>query len=299
MTWEKLQKYLEVFINRGENSMGEIIYRNTFDNILTVGYDFPVEDCFYVGDNEAIVADGITRDPIGVGDFSTCSKEDFLNKYPRPSGGGLAAKEICNSFSKSTGNLKERLVMANEAVKSLNNKYIKSCDYLENDYYGAVAACVSITDDVLYYSYICDCGVIVYDKNGNIKFKTQDDKELFSDPYIDKIGIPWNLPEARKIVRSEYRNNLNNIVDGKCVSYGALTGEEVAVSFIREGSISLDKGDIVIVYSDGLTNFLNDKEFITIILNFEKDKVDKYITEKAREDYKKYGSEKTLVVFKI
>ena len=260
---------------------------------------FPVEDCFYVGDNEAIVADGITRDLIGVGDFSTCSKEELLNKYPRPSGGELAAKEICNSFSKSSGSLKERLVMANEAVKSLNNKYIKSCDYLENDYYGAVAACISIKDDVLYYSYICDCGVIVFDKYGNIKFKTQDDKELFSDPYIDKIGIPWNLPEARKIVRSKYRNNLNNIVDGKCVSYGALTGEEDAASFIREGSISLDKGDIVIVYSDGFTNFLNDKEFINIMLNFEKDKVEKYIEEKAREDYKKYGSEKTLVVYKI
>ena len=299
MIWEKLQKYLEVFINRGEIFMSEIIYRNTFENILTVDYDFPVEDCFYVGDNEAIVADGITRDPIGVGDFSTCSKEKFLNKYPRPSGGELAAKEICNSFSKSSGSLKERLVMANEAVKSLNNKYIKSCDYLENDYYGAVASCVSIKDDVLYYSYICDCGVIVFDKYGNIKFKTQDDKELFSDPYIDKIGIPWNLPEARKIVRSEYRNNLNNIVDGKCVSYGALTGEEDAAPFIREGSISLDKGDIVIVYSDGFTNFLNDKEFINIMLNFEKDKVEKYIEEKAREDYKKYGSEKTLVVYKI
>lgn len=299
MIWEKLQKYLEVFINRGEIFMSEIIYRNTFENILTVDYDFPVEDCSYVSDNEAIVADGITRDPIGVGDFSTCSKEKFLNKYPRPSGGELAAKEICNSFSKSSGSLKERLVMANEAVKSLNNKYIKSCDYLENDYYGAVASCVSIKDDVLYYSYICDCGVIVYDKNGNIKFKTQDDKELFSDPYIDKIGIPWDLPEARKIVRSEYRNNLNNIVDGKCVSYGALTGEEDAAPFIREGSISLDKGDIVIVYSDGFTNFLNDKEFINIMLNFEKDKVEKYIEEKAREDYKKYGSEKTLVVYKI
>ena len=299
MIWEKLQKYLEVFINRGEIFMSEIIYRNTFENILTVDYDFPVEDCFYVGDNEAIVADGITRDPIGVGDFSTCSKEKFLNKYPRPSGGELAAKEICNSFSKSSGSLKERLVMANEAVKSLNNKYIKSCDYLENDYYGAVASCVSIKDDVLYYSYICDCGVIVFDKYGNIKFKTQDDKELFSDPYIDKIGIPWDLPEARKIVRSEYRNNLNNIVDGKCVSYGALTGEEDAAPFIREGSISLDKGDIVIVYSDGFTNFLNDKEFINIMLNFEKDKVEKYIEEKAREDYKKYGSEKTLVVYKI
>ncbi len=271
-----------------------LIYKNTFDNIMTVGFNFPIEDQYYANDNEAIVADGITRDPIGISDFSKCTKEKFLEKYPRPSGAELAAKEVCSTFSNITGSLVERLVEANRSVRRLNEKYISNCDYLENDYYGTVASCISIEDNILKYAYICDCGVIVYGNNGDVKFKTEDDKELYSDPYINKIGIPWNLPEARKIVRSEYRNNLQNVVDGKCVSYGALTGEKSVINFIRSGQLELQEGDIIIVYSDGFTYYLNDKEFINNIINFNKDIFEKYIEEKSREDYEKYGKEKNI-----
>ena len=66
-----------------------IIYKNTFDNTMTVGLNFPIEDQYYANNNEAIVADGITRDPIGISDFSKCTKEEFLKKYPRPSGAEL------------------------------------------------------------------------------------------------------------------------------------------------------------------------------------------------------------------
>ena len=275
-----------------------LIYKNTFDNIMTVGFNFPIEDQYYANDNEAIVADGITRDPIGISDFSKCTKQEFLEKYPRPSGAELAAKEVCSTFSNATGSLDDRLIEANKSVKRLNEKCINECDYLENDYYGTVASCVCIEDNILNYAYICDCGVIVYDKNGNIRFKTDDDKELYSDQYINKIGIPWNLPEARKIVRSEYRNNLNNIIDGKCVSYGALTGEENAVSFIKSGQLKLEDGDTIIVYSDGFSYYLNEFEFINNVTNFNKDIFEKYVDEKSKEDYEKYGKEKTLVIFK-
>ena len=274
-----------------------LIYKNTFDNIKTMGFNFPVEDQYYANDNEAIVADGITRDPIGISDFSKCTAKDFLDKYPRPSGAELASKKICESFSKSSGSLRERLVIANKDVEDLNKEYIENCDYLENDFYGAVASCIKVEDNILHYAYICDCGVIIYDKNGNIKFKTEDDKELYSDPFIDKIGIPWHLKEARKIVRSEYRNNINNIIDGKCVSYGALTGEEDAIHFIREGNIHLDDGDIVVVYSDGISNYLNEKEFINQLLNFNKEKFEEFIEKKSKEDYEKYGKEKTIIIY--
>ena len=134
-----------------------------------------------------------------------------------------------------------------------------------------MAACVSICETVLNYAYICDCGIIVYDRDGNIKFKSDDDKEIYSDKYIDGMGIPWQLPETRKIVRRDFKNNLSNIVDGKCVSYGTLTGEEKAISFIREGSVALDNNDIVTVYSDGLSNYLKEASFINQVLNFEKE----------------------------
>ena len=275
-----------------------LIYKKTFENIKTKNCDFPVEDQFYASNDEAIVADGVTRDPIGISDFSKYSHEVFLEKYPRPSGAEIAAKEICDTFSKTSGSLINKLVKCNENIKMLNEKYIPNCDYLENDYYAAVASCIKIESDILHYAYISDCGVIVYDKFGNVKFQTEDDKRLYSDPYINKIGISWDLPEARVIVRRDYRNNLNNIVNGKCVSYGAITGEDSAIKFIRSGKVELSKGDIILVYSDGFYDFLHEKDFISQILNFETKKFESFVEEKSQNERGKYGGEKTIVLYR-
>lgn len=274
-----------------------IIYKKTFENIKTLNCDFTVEDCYYASDNEVIVADGITRDPIGSSDLSTYSDDEFIKSYPRPSGGEIAAKTIVDTFKNSKGALKERLIEGNNKLKEINKKYIKECDYLKNDYYGTVASCIKIERNILHYAYICDCGVIIYDKLGKVKFKTPDDKELYSDPYINKIGIPWHLKEARVIVRRDYRNNLNNIKNGKCISYGALTGETAAIDFIKTGEVTLEKGDTVIVYSDGMVNFLLEKEFIKLVLNFDKEKFENYLNKTSYESYDKYGK-KTLVILK-
>lgn len=275
-----------------------IIYKKTFENIKTKNCNFPIEDHYYAKDHIAIVADGITRDPIGVFDLKSVSFNQFLEKYPRPSGAELAAKEIVKTFELENGSLKERLIKCNTMVKILNEKNIKNCDYLQNDYYGAVASAALIENGYLKYAYICDCGIVIYDKNGSIKFQTEDDKEKYSDPYCNNIGIPWNLPEARIIVRRDYRNNLNNIKEGKCVSYGALTGEENAIYFIREGKIKLDIGDIVVVYSDGFNQILNIKDFINEIINFNEMSFERYIDKISKVDYEKYGKEKTLIIMK-
>lgn len=274
-----------------------LLYKNTFENIKTVNFDFPIEDQFYALENEAIVVDGITRDPIGSSELSVYSQKDFLNKYPRPSGAEIAAKEICKTFSIVNGSLKDRLIQCNEEVKKLNDKYIKHCDYLQNDYYGAVASCIQIRNNILKYAYICDCGVIVYNSLGNIKFQTEDDKKLYSDSYINQLGISWNLPETRVIVRRDFRNNLDNIQDGRCVSYGALTGEKSANDFIRYGELQLSQGDLILVYSDGFANFLHDAEFISQLLNFEKETFEMFVNKKSLDNNEKYGKEKTIILF--
>ena len=276
-----------------------VIYKKTFENTKVVNCNFPVEDQFYADDSKAIIADGITRDPIGISDFSTCSSQEITEKYPRPSGAEMAAKAMCETFSKVDGTLIEKLVKCNETVKELNNKYIQKCDYLENDYYAAVASCISIENDILNYAYIGDCGIIVYDKFGNIKLQTEDDKELYSDPYIKKLGLNWDLPETRVIVRKEYRNNLANIQDGKCVSYGAITGEEAAIEFIKQGKVKLEQGDMIAVYSDGFVNFLHNQEFIKQLLNFNNLEFENYINTTSLSNHEKYGKEKTILVYKV
>lgn len=78
-----------------------LIYRNTFENTKTLNCNFPIEDQFYATDKEAIVADGITRDPVGISDLNSISFTEMLNLYPRPSGGELAAKTITEVFKES------------------------------------------------------------------------------------------------------------------------------------------------------------------------------------------------------
>ena len=131
-----------------------ILYKNTFDNIKTIGYDFPIEDSYYCQNNFAIVADGITRDPIGINDFNSISFEERIANYPKPSGSSMAANLICKIFEENYNNiinkkisLRDVFIKANEEVKKLNNINIKECDYLENDYYGAVGASALIEDN--------------------------------------------------------------------------------------------------------------------------------------------------------
>lgn len=70
-------------------------------------------------------------------------------------------------------------------------------------------------------------------------------------------SVSFRLPEGRKIVRAQFRNNIANEL-----AYGALTGESVAMHYVRTGQWEIKPGDIVAVHSDGLNHVLDDGMFI-------------------------------------
>ena len=82
-------------------------------------------------------------------------------------------------------------------------------------------------------------------------------------------------------------NNLKNPF-----SYGAITGESASLKYVRTGSLKLNKGDFVVVYSDGVVPILFYKEF-KIVKKF--DCLKKYF--RGRAD-KFAGGEGTIVVYK-
>ena len=274
-----------------------ILYNKTFDNIKTIGFNFPIEDAYFCKGNFAVVADGITRDFTGYKNTRGVSPLELATHYPNPSGAEYASKEICKSFENDYNkiinnelSLKGAFINANKKVKELNDKYIKECDYLENDYYGAVASAAYIHNNVLYYSYVCDCGIAVFNNKGELKFKTNDDMASV-DSHFDTSPYEWYDPEARVIVRRDYRNKPNNKY-----SYGALTGEKEFENFIREGSINLEKDDLVIVYSDGFSSYLVEKDFYKNFTILNKEEFEDYINKMSKTDYEKYGREKTVII---
>ena len=63
----------------------------------------------------------------------------------------LAAKEVTDTFKNDfKQNLKETMILANENIRKFNEKYILKCDYLQNDYYGTVAAAAFIKNHILH-----------------------------------------------------------------------------------------------------------------------------------------------------
>ena len=218
----------------------------------------PEEDSFkyYLGKNRILVAvaDGITRDLMG-------------GKYPKPSPAKRAADLFCTSFIEQLKNkkihmssIKNSFGYINRKIKELNKKNNLKPDYLENDFWGCVGVGGIIENNQLYYGFIADCGVCVFDNKGKLIFRTENEgpnsKGSIDKDVAKKYKTGFKFPEGRKIIRSLYRNNPSNPL-----SYGAFTGEKNALYFLRTGKSQLNNGDYVLFYSDGMVPTIYSKRF--------------------------------------
>ncbi|MFA6504079.1 MAG: hypothetical protein WCT54_04050 [Patescibacteria group bacterium] len=270
------------------------------------GYLMPPEDAMMYRDGAIAVGDGITRDASRDMDFKKRSIEELLKTYPNPSGARFAADLFCEAFTEpgsknpDPSEIKKRFINANARIAKLNSKSIKRVDYLVNDFYGCAAAGVLISDGKLFWGVIADCGVIIYSKTGKTKFQSPNSMATFEKYTADgKITFKWETEEGRRLVRSQYRNNPTQTIDGVCVSYGALTGEKTAEPFICTGVQTIGKVDLIIVYSDGFEPLVKRPDFFKTVYNksesiFEQ-KLIPFSLGLAKVDYEKYGKERSLI----
>jgi serine/threonine protein phosphatase PrpC len=211
------------------------------------------------------VADGITRDSM-CAMYKQCNKAvlKILKGYPNPSPAKLAAEKFCESFTtylKQEPQVNKKTITsafsyANNEIFKLNEENVACVDYSENDYWGCVASGGVVINNTLYWGHICDCGVCVFDKFGNLKFRTEDDMQN-ANKCIDSLGDKWGLAKWRKEFRIKYRNNPNENYG----SYGALTGEKAALNFVRVGKFELSDKDYVLFYSDGMADIIYSNNF--------------------------------------
>lgn len=261
--------------------------------------NLPEEDCFRFDKKLGIfaVADGITRDPEGIieipGLLEVSEIESVIENYPRPSPAGIAAGVFCDcflDFLKKEKNIKKGFKFCNKEIKKLNDENNPHPDYLVNDFWACVGAGGFVFDGKLYWGFVGDCGVAVFDKKGKLKFKTKDEvvSKKRGKEIENKYNTEFKFAKGRKITRSLYRNNPANPL-----AYGALTGEKNAEGYFKFGCLDLVEGDFVVFYSDGFVSLLFSKDF-NIAREFEN-----------LEDYFEEGSwgidggEGTLICAKI
>ena len=233
----------------------------------------PNEDAYSIDREEGLVAvaDGVTRDPISyLPKNNLLGKVKFLRNYPNPSPAKIASDIFVATFplvlkdfnaqNRDDRAIREGFKITNEKIREWNDNNIPNPDYVLNDFAGCVASGTSHQYGVVHWGYLTDTGIAIFDEKGNLRFRTENqgpdkyDKYIWADKRLKTID--WKNPEARRIVRRDYRNNPQ-----EKHSFGVLTGEESAMKYVRTGKEELRPGEHLIVYTDGLESTIFSSEF--------------------------------------
>lgn len=280
--------------------MFSLKYSKRYQNQLFTRYNiiFPEEDYFYTSDNVFCVADGITRDLIGgeIKPYPNTEEEAkyIAEHYPNPSGAYKSSVIVAENFVKyakalgddvSEQTIKNCINKANHDVWDINKD--REIDYIGEDLYCSVAVGGIIKDDFLYCFGIGDCYIKAFDEDYNEVFTTINDHkwmEEYEEDFLKKGMYSWSDPRGRVLIRAGLRNNNIITYKGKKAGYGALTGEDSAMSFIKTYKVSLDKVKYICAYSDGCMSYFENKE---VAQN----------TIQNPDSIKEHGSERTLVIY--
>ncbi len=245
----------------------------------------PIEDAYNAFPNGRLicVADGITRDPCEMQILplrkDLIGMARFFMRYPKESPAFEVAKVFGNFFEilggfplgdASPERVRRSFESANTEIRNFNEKYLKDkhwreFDYLEHDIPGCTAAGAVISDNNVTYGFIADCGLAIFDKDGNMRFRTKNEgpnsKGSIDEDVKRKYKTDFRHSEGRRIIRRDYRNNPSNPL-----SYGALTGESRAMDYVRTGQESLAPREIVVAYTDGLEEAVFSEDFAKRIM---------------------------------
>ncbi len=219
----------------------------------------------------AVVADGVTRD---TGLHLPYSKSLFGKvftavKYERPSKAGEAARRCVAhahgfmSVQVEQGTYNARvpwfsLEFANRMIGEYQHELglnPGSVDYGRNNYAGCVAAAARRVPGEVHWSYLADCGIAVVSHRGDLVYKTPDagpdveNTERWRHPELE--GKVWDDPAARQFIRKTFVNKPE-----QPHSYGTLTGEYAAVSYLCGGTFPVEERDHVFLYTDGIAEAL-------------------------------------------
>jgi len=278
--------------------MFKLKYSKRYQNQIYTNYElnFPEEDYYYVQNNIFCVADGVTRDLIGgeIRPYPQTKEEAkyIAEHYPNPSGAFEASKIIVNNFVKymtnkeaNEENVKDAIIKANKDVWKINKN--RNIDYVGEDLYCSEAVGGIISNGVLYCFAIGDCYIKVFDKNYKEIFCTENDHlwmEEFEKDYLKSGEYEWMNPRYRLLIRGALRNNYIVTHNGRKVGYGALTGEESAIQFVKIYKVDLKAAKYICAYSDGCMPY------------FEKEKLIKEVLTNP-DIIKEDGSERTLIIY--
>ena len=261
----------------------------------------PQEDFFGISKKHPIfvVADGVALN------------FDDEKDYPKHSGAGEVAKIFCETVifeaEKRYKNFKEQdlkdiFKVGNKAVLEYNNSQGRTKDsinYWDFDLFSATTAFVLIKGPKghpkAYWWTLCDSGVALYGKKGSRLFISPDVWTVLDKFILDNFSNITGK-ERTKMLHRDYRNAVGK--KGELTGYGVVDGEETAKFYLNIGTLDINAGDFILLFTDGFENYLKLKEFTGLFLKWPENlenQLENIISKKSKLEPKKYGQEKTLI----
>jgi len=249
-------------------------------------------------------------------DYLVCAVADGVTRYvpegasyPNPSLAREAAEVFCReaishiSSASARGKmydfLKSAFTLGNNAVYRLNyNMGITSgaVNYLANDYYGCQGV-VGFLDcqSFLHYGHVGDCGLLVFDNDLFPMFLSENPLSN-----LEQFREGWGFSskdERKKFWTKTMRNNPS----ARHLTYGSLTGQPEALSYVKTGVLYLEPGDTVIFFSDGILPFIFERTFREMIRDqkYVRNCID-FLTKKlAAKHVSNLDDDKAFVAFSV
>ena len=222
----------------------------------------PMEDIFaYDSDNGVfVVADGV----------SLWEDIEYVGRYPKRSGSARLSRVFCKEFvdylsHHPQADIKKGFIAGNTAAAEVNKDRSKYDVFSKHrGLYAATAAMVHIREKTLEWAHICDAGIVVIGKNGDIKLRREGCSHSFQWPHDTRnYGVNTWTFFARTIVRNAMGH------EGQRLGYGVITGEPEAVHYLETGKRKLVSGDVVVIYSDGFAPYFSLAQFRKILATWE------------------------------
>ena len=259
----------------------------------------PNEDAYLISKKFPIfaVADGVTQSHYPNGRYALPydAKEAahiFCKATVEYLENNLAIKDASDKKVRET--IARAFDFTNQKIRNLNEQHgiQKRMDYKEHDWFDTVGVVVIMVKNTLYYGFVGDCGLVIFDKNNNKKFQTKDMVQpavnRFKKMYPD--SETWDLLQHQFVIRKDFRNNPD-----KKIGYGSFTGQLGVENYYAFGKKELHKGDMSVLYSDGFFELLKHPNFLKVLRKGQKNMLDSFVMKKAKENHKKYGDDRTFI----
>lgn len=254
--------YISIIEQASKEAIKAFAEKRNLAEHFSENYTHPQEDYLIASDDFPVfvVADGVTLN------FKKLIEDK--KEYSNPSPAGEVAKVFCEAVQDSAKNryqdfkendIKDLFRDGNNAVAKYNNE-IGQSDISGNitGFYSATGSFVIIKDNKAYWASICDAFFAHFDKDMNLKFMST----------------------------------------GLCSPYAVINGEERMVDHIEQGTINLQEGDRLFVFTDGFEHYVKNSQFTDFFKGWSNDlknRIAEFSTKMNLENPENYGHERSII----